>query len=382
MKYFFLVWTGLWRKPVRAVLTGLSIIVAFLLFGLVQGINQGMAFALDSLHIDRLYVMNRISGTQPLPFSAMNRIAGVPNIRGIAHWTYFGGYFGNARNQIPAIATNAREMFALYPELVVPPEQLRAMESTRTGAVIGRRLAQRFGWKVGDRVPLGTTLWAQKDGSTTWYFDVVGIFEPSATTPVYENAFFINYEYFDAARASGSGLVHMYVVAVADPAQATSVAKSIDALFEESSPRTRTRNEQAYGQIQMDQLGNIRFIANAVVGAALFTLLFVTANTMAQSIRERTSEFAVLKTLGLSDAMLAILTLCESLVLCIFAALAGLGLAALMFPSIGAMLGSLKMQPLTIVLGLATAALLALASSLVPALQVKRLKIVDALAVR
>jgi putative ABC transport system permease protein len=382
MKYVPLVWAGLRRKPVRSILTGLSIAVAFLLFGLLQGINQGTEFLIRDLHLDRLYVMNRVSGTMPQPFANLARVAEVPGVRAVAPWTFFAGYFRDSRNQIPAIATNLPVLFSLYPELKLPAEQLQAMERTRTGAIIGRPLALRFGWKVGDRVPLGTSIWQQSDGSPSWYFDVVGIFDVGSATPVYPNAFFINYDYFDEARATGKGLVHMFVTGISDPKQAAPVAKRIDALFVNSGTETRTQDERAYGRAQLRQIGDIQLIANSVVGAALFALLFVTANTMMQSIRERIPEFAVLKTIGFSDRKVLAIVLSESLLLCVFAAIVGLALAALLFPGVARIFGMIKLQSATILMGLAMAIVVAVLSGLPPAWRAKRLSIVDAFAGR
>jgi len=382
MKYLPLVWAGLRRKPARAILTCLSILIAFLLFGLLQGINQGMAFLIRDMHLDRLYVMNRISGTMPQPIARLQQIADVSGVRTVAHWTYFAGFFRDARNQIPAIATNVPEMFALYPELRVPKEQLEAMARTRTGAIIGRSLAQRFGWKVGDRVPLGTTIWPQRDGSRTWQFDIVGIFDAASTTPVYPNAFFINYDYFDEARSTGNGLVHIFIAGLSDPTQAAEVSKRIDAMFANSDAETRTRDEQSYARTQLRQIGDIQLIANSVVGAALFALLFVTANTMTQSIRERIPELAVLKTIGFSDRKVLALILAESAVLCVIGAAAGLIVASLIFPGLSQMFGMVSLPAVTVATGLALAILVALLSGLAPASHAKRLSIVDALAGR
>src|SRR3954468_19519755 len=340
MKYFKLIWAGLWRKKTRTIFTMLSIVVAFLLFGLLQGINQGFKLAVQDLNIDRLYV--QATATDGMPISYMNRIKNVPGVVEVAHWNYFGGYYQTASNAIPAFATDVSELFKVYHEIEVKPEYMEAMQRTRTGALVSQQLAQKYNWKIGDRIPLGTSIWTTKGGSSTWYFDLVGTFDASKFGGGFPS-FYLNYAYFDEAAAFGNGVVHIAIVRIADPHQAARVSIAIDKLFENSSVETRTQTESAMMQSQLKQLGDINFIANAIVGAVLFTLLFLTANTMMQSVRERTSELAVLKTLGFSDTKVLTLILIEALLLCLFAAGVGLFLASAAFPAMKMFFGDFKM---------------------------------------
>jgi len=381
VKYLPLIWAGLWRKKARTILTMLSIIVAFLLFGLLQGINQGFNTVVQNLNVNRLYTSAKTNMVDGLPISYQNRIKSVTGVEAVSHWTYFGGYFREARNAIPAFATEPAGLFAIYKEIKIKPEYLQAMQSMRTGALISEPLAQKFGWKIGDRVPLGTSIWTNKEGGNTWYFDIVGTFDASAYGVGFPS-FYINYDFFDEAKAFGQGVVHYYLVGIADPMQATQVAKDIDLQFENSTNETRTQTESALAQMQLKQIGDINFIVNSIVGAVLFTLLFLTANTMMQSVRERVPELAVLKTLGFSDRKVLALVLTEAFVLCVFAALLGLGLATMIFPVLKVILGDLPMPLIVIELGVLLAILLALVSGLVPALRAQRLNIVDALAGR
>jgi putative ABC transport system permease protein len=383
MKYFSLIWAGLWRKRTRTIFTMLSIVVAFLLFGLLQGINQGINTVLSNLDVDRLYVTARSSMTDGLPIAYYSRIKAVPGVRAVSHWTYFGGYFREARNPIPAFATEPEQLFKVYKELKIKPEALEAMKKTRTGALVGERLAQQYGWKVGDRVPIGTSIWTLKDGGSTWNFDIVGTFDGSKYGGGFPS-FYLNYSYFEEASAAGGGIVHYYLIGIDDPHQGARVSNAIDNLFANSSNETRTQTESALAQMHMKQLGDVNFIANAIVGAVLFTLLFLTANTMMQSVRERTSELAVLKTLGFSDTKVLTLVLVEALLLCIFAAAVGLVLASTIFTSaaLQKLFGSFSMPMIVIAMGAGMALLLALVSGLPPALRAKRLNIVDALAGR
>ena len=381
MKYFHLVWAGLWRKKARTILTMLSIIVAFLLFGLLQGVNQGFNSVVANLNVDRLYTSAKTNMVDGLPVSYWNRIKSVPGVAHASHWTYFGGYYQEAKNVLPVFATDVDELFKVYKEIKIRPEYLEAMKSTRTGVLMSEEQARSHGWKVGDRVPIGTSIWTTKDGSNTWYFDLVGTFDVSAYGMGFPSIY-INYEYYDEAKAFGNGVVHYYLVSVTDPMKATQVSKAIDAQFENSSNETRTQTESGFAQTNLKQVGDINFILNAIVGAVLFTLLFLTANTMMQSVRERIPELAVLKTLGYSDTKVLTLVLVEAFLLCIFAALIGLGIAASIFPQLRALLGDMPLPPIVVAMGVGVAFALALISGLPPAIRAQRLNIVDALAGR
>ena len=384
MKYFVLIWAGLWRKKTRTVLTMLSIVVAFLLFGLLQGINQGIKAGLGDKSNNRLWTTSRMSAVSSMPAAIMDRMQTVQGVRTIAHLSFFGGYFQDAKNPIPAFATLVDKLAVVYPELQITPAQIEAMKTTRPGALIGRPLAKKYGWKIGDRVPLGTTIWTKNDGSNNWAFDIVGIFDPA---PRFErsplgSAFWINYDYWDEARKFDNHRVHQFIVQVDDAAHGAVISSNIDKLSENSPDETRTQTENAALQSQLKQLADINFIANAIVGAVMFTLLFLTANTMMQSVRERTPELAVLKTFGFSGRSVSTLVLIESLMLCLFAAAVGLALSAVAMKVVGAVLGPTTMLPIVVVWGFAIAVALAIISGLPPAFRAQRLNIVDALAGR
>lgn len=381
MKYLPLIWAGLWRKKARTIFTMLSIVVAFLLFGLIQGINQGFNTAMTNLNVDRLYVSAKSNMTDGLPYSQYARIKAVPGVRAVSHWTYFGGYYQDAKTPLPAFATEASGLFEVYRELKVKPEYLEAMKNTRAGALVSETLLAKHHWKIGDRIPLGTSIWTNKAGSNTWPVDIVGTFDTSSTGGSLPG-FYINYSYFDEFASFGNGVIHYYMVGIEDPRQATRIARAIDAMFENSSNETRTQTESEVAQQQIKQLGDINFIANAIVGAVLFTLLFLTANTMMQSVRERTSELAVLKTLGFSDNKVVALVLVESLLLCLFAAFVGLGVASAIFPQLKALMGEFGMPPVVVAAGTGIAIAMALISGLPPAWRARQLNIVDALAGR
>jgi putative ABC transport system permease protein len=384
MKYFMLIWAGLWRKKTRTILTMLSIVVAFLLFGLLQGINQGIKTGSGDSGNHRLWTTSRMSAVSSMPVNLMPRIQAVKGVRTIAHLSFFGGYFQDAKNPLPAFVTNVDKLAIVYPELNITPAQIAAMNATRPGALIGRRLANKYGWKVGDKIPVGTTIWTNTDGSNNWAFDIVGIFDP---TPAFERsplgaAFWINYDYWDEARKFDNHKIHQFIIEIDDPKQAAAISAQIDKLSENSPQETRTQTENAALQSQLKQLADINFIANSIVGAVMFTLLFLTANTMMQSVRERIPELAVLKTLGFTGGTVSVLVLVESLMLCLFAAVVGLILSAGAMRIVGSVLGPVKLGSFVITAGLLIAVVLAIISGLPPALRAQRLNIVDALAGR
>ncbi|HEU4601684.1 MAG TPA: ABC transporter permease, partial [Steroidobacteraceae bacterium] len=358
-------------------------VFAFLLFGLVQGVNQGFNQAVNKLDVDRLYVTPRDSQADPLPISYYEQIKAIPGVKAASMWSYFGGYYRDSRNPIPAFATDARSLFQVYKELKIKPEYLDSMEKTRTGALVSEALANKYGWKIGDRVPIGTSIWTQKSGSNTWYFDIVGTFDASAYGGSFPS-FYLNQSYYSEAAAFGNNQTSIYLVRVEDPRKAAQVAAAIDAKFENSPAETRTQSESALMQRQLKQIGDINFIANMIASAVLFTLLFLTANTMAQSVRERTSELAVLKTLGYSDEKVLAMVLVESMLLCLFAAAIGLFFASSIFkvPQLKAIFGALGMPTIVLIGGGLIAIGLAIVSGLPPAVRAKRLNIVEALAVR
>jgi putative ABC transport system permease protein len=382
VKYLVLVWAGVWRKKTRSILTMLSIGVAFLLFGLLQGINQGMNSVFQSLNVDRLYVQSRISMSDGLPIAYLEKIRSVPGVRTVTHWSYVGGFYQNAQNSLPVFAVDATTQFSVYPRIKIPDAQVAAMRRTRTGAILGGEIAAKYGWKIGDKIPLQSSIWTKKDGSDTYPVEVVGIMDVSAYNAGSFPAFYINYSYLDESRAFGSGTVLYFIARIDDPRRGTEIAAAIDALFANSSHETTTQTEQVFAQSQLKQVGDINLIANSIVGAALFTLLFVTGNTMMQSVRERSAELAVLKTLGFSGGKVVTLILLEALFLCLLAAAGGLLLARVSFAFMGTLFGALAPSARVMGIGLGMAILVAVLSGLPPAWRSTRINISDALARR
>ncbi|MBB5737597.1 putative ABC transport system permease protein [Xanthomonas arboricola] len=382
MNHLLLVWKGLWRKPVRTGLTFASMTVAFLLFGLLSGINQGLNTVTERFHLDRLYVMNRISMYHPLGLPLAEQIQKIPGVADVAYWAYFVGYYQRPTVQLPIVAADVQRMFRMYPELRLPAEKVQDMLRIRSGAIISRNLAKRFNWKPGDRIPIKSSLWPRKDGSDVWYFDVVGIYEPIEASPALNDLFFINLEYFDEARAYGAGSVHLMIVRVQDERQSGAIAKTIDDMAENSAFQTRTRTENAYAAVQWRQINDLRKVSNFIIGTVLFTLIVVSASTMMQSVRQRFAELALLMTLGFTPLRIALLILAESLLLCLLAAAAGIGLTTLVFPSVAELFGAMRLQPAAMVYVLLIAVGIAVVSAVLPILRAMRFSIVAALSGR
>lgn len=383
-----LIWAGLWRKRARTILTMLSIIVAFLLFGLLQGVNQSIKKGLGDSSNNRLWTTSRMSAVTSMPVSLLERIRQVKGVRAVSHLSFFGGYYQDAKNVLPVYATNIDQLALVYPELHITTAQVQTMRTTRTGAVLGRALADKYHWKIGDKVPVGTTIWTNRDGSYAWSFDVVGIYDadPQFAKTQLGAAFWINWDYWDEERVYDRHSVHQYISAIDDPTQNVAISAAIDKISENSPQETRSQSENSAIQGQLKQLADINFITNAIVGAVMFTLLFLTGNTMMQSVRERIPELAVLKTLGFSDASVSALVLFEAFLLCLFAAVAGLVLSALAIRVLsrfsGGIFGNGSLPAIVVIYGFVIAGVLAIMSGLAPALRAQRLNIVDALAGR
>jgi putative ABC transport system permease protein len=387
LKYFALVWAGLWRKKARTILTIFSVVTAFFLFGMLQGINLGIDYVTNNLtDATRLRVSNRVNSNGTMPLAYVTRIASVPGVASVSPLTALVANYQKPANFVVAVAVDVNAWFTLYPEFRTPEDQRQAMQRTRNGALVGAVVAAKYGWKVGDRLPLQSLNLTNTDGSKNWEFAIVGIYDIDDGHDFATNVL-LNYDYVNAARVGNKDTAMQIIVRLHDPNSYAKTAPAIDELFANSPNQTMTQNEKEFIQSTMSQIGDIGFFVNGIVGAVLFTLLFLTANTMMQSVRERIPEIAILKTLGFSDATMLILILSEALILTVVAAGIGLGAAAGIFPVLmnaiptGGMEG-LRVPAAVFAWGACLAMLLAFASGLPPAWRAKRLKIVDALAGR
>lgn len=384
MKFFPLVWAGLWRRPVRTLLTILSVITAFFLFGVLQGVNAGMNSVFDLLDVSRLRVMSRVSMGAPLPIAHMTRIRSVPGVTAATELTVLVGTYQKPNQPLTVLAVDIDQLLVIYDEMEVLQGHRDAVSRTRTGALVGAKLAERYGWKVGDRVPLQSLNMDNAATGKLWEFEVAGIYDMEQHD--WANNIWVNYAYVNEARAEGKDTFIQGLVLVSDGNRSAQVAQQIDNLFAQSSNQTSTQNEKDFVQSTLAQIGDIGFVVNAIVGAVLFALLFLTANTMMQSVRERIPELAVLKTLGFSDTHVLSIVLFEALLLNVVAALLGLVAARAIIPPVmnrmSSELGGISMPAMVFAWGAAMAVMLAVASGLPPAWRAKRLKIVDALAGR
>jgi len=380
-KYIPLVWAGLWRKPARTIFTFCSIAVAFVLFGIMSGVDAGFAHILEVSRADRLFTDPRFGA--PMPISFGERIARVPGVTAVAPRWGMVTYYRDPKNGMGVIGTDER-FYATRPELSISKQQLETLRHTRTGAAVGVFLAKKYGWKVGDKVPLQSNT-VTREGSRAWTFDIVAIVE-DVDNPGLEGRFVANYEYLDEERVANKGMADRFILRIDQPNRAAQISREIDKLFANSASPTRTQSEKSQRESGVQAIGDVSFFTKSVIGAVLFMLLVLTGNTMMQSVRERIPEFAVLKTLGFSDKGVLGLVLAESVVLCALAALLGLTVAKAAIPLLQASFPDLPkfidMPWAAILTGFGVALLVAFASGLVPALRVKRLNVVDALAGR
>jgi putative ABC transport system permease protein len=386
MKYLPLLLSALLRKKARTLLTLLSVAAAFALFGMLDAVRVAFNAPQSVVGIDRLITSSRLSLIQPLPYADLARIQSTPGVKAVTYASWFGGIYQDPKNFFPNFPVDPETYLDMYPELILPESQRQAFIKTRTGAVVGQALADLFGWTVGDKIPLRPTIYPHRDGGEVWTFDLVGIFK--AAQPelrASEKQMLFHHTYFDEGREIGQGTVGWYIVRVEDASLADRVALDIDRQFANSAFETRTQSEREFQIAFARQIGDIGLIVTAIMAAVFFTLLLLTGNTMAQSIRERIPELAVLKTLGFTNRAVLLLVQAESLVLLLIGGLLGLVLASLALPVIGeASSGQLDvaMRTESWLLGLLLMIAIGIAVGLPPAIKAMRLRIVDALAGR
>jgi len=379
MTSFTLAWANLWRKPVRTVLTALSIVMAFLLIGLLQGVNAGFAETIAKARRDVLTTDPRLRGSPPMPIAMMEQIRKVSGVADVAPRSYFMADYRTPYT-IAAIATQPRAWFRMRRQFRVEESALQAMQRTRNGMLVTPALMKQFGWKIGDRLTLRSRE-LKADGSGDWDFEIVGIFE-ALIDP--DNAFFtlIDYSYLDDTRITNRGTVDRIFVRIADPERSIATATAIDALFTNSAHQTRTRSDQERAEAESKEMGDIGFFTNAVLGAVLFMLLFLTANITRQSFQERISEFGVLKALGFSGGACLRLALIESLSIYSLAAAAGLALASLLTPLAREIHSAVHVTGTVYLRGMTLALAMAVVSAAIPCWQAYRLPVAGALSAR
>lgn len=380
MKYLPLIWSGMWRKRGRALLIVLQVAIAFALFGLLQGMRSGLDAAVKEMDAD-VYNVVRATGDGPLPLAHFSRIQSLDGVVNVQRQSFLVGTYQNPNQNVLAIATDVQILMKDKVNVsVTPATATAAMEQTRDGALVGRKLAEKHGWKVGDRVPLQTRE-PQQNGSRDWTFQVLGVISDPETWGM-ETYMVVNWEYFNQARVAQRDTVFRYIVRMRDPKQGLAMAQKVDALFANSSDETRTESLGATVQNSLQAVGDLNFIVRAIVGAAMFALLFSIATMMMQSTRERTPELAVLRTLGFSDRRVFWILVLEAMALCIIGAALGLVIAARLIPLAEQFIGALSMPWFVAAIGLAIALLLAVISAALPAWWSLRLQVAEALSGR
>ena len=385
MKFLPLLWAQLFRKKTRTVLTLLSVLVAFLLFGLLQAVQMAFESGADAADAKRLLTTARYSIIEPLPMGYLRRIERVSGVVAVASADWFGAKYQNESNAFPVFAVDPARYLDMYPEFIVAPTQREGFIKTRTGAIAGQRLVDRYGWKVGQKLPIASEIHTKTDGSLNWEFDLVGVLD--ADDPAVRgntDMVLINVAYFDEARQFGRGKTGWYIVRVADSEQAKAIAADIDRQFANSPDETKTQPEKEFAIGFAKQIGDVGALVTRILIAVFFTILILTGNTMAQSIRERIPELAMLKTLGFSDGVVTALVLGEAALLLALGGGVGMAMAVSLMPMLNGATGG-RFPPLFIaaetwLLAGALVLGLAIVVGLPPALRVRRLRIVDALA--
>lgn len=385
MKYLHLIWAQLFRSRTRTALTLLSVVTAFMLFGLLDSVRVAFNSGGSVDGANRLVVASRLSITQTLPIRLLQQIEDIPGVRQATYAMWFGGIYQDMKNFFPNFSV-APDFFEVYTEYEVPPEQVEAFKATRTAAAVGEALALKHGWKIGDTIPLQATIFP-RNGSNDWPLELTTIFRVKDRSQVgQENQLVMNWSYFDEANDYIKNQVSWFTVVLDDPAQASQVAQAIDALSANSDHETRSQTESAFQQAFAKQFADIGLIVTAIMGAVFFTLVLLTGNTMAQAVRERIPELATLKTLGFTDASVLGLVLAESVLLVVLGGMLGLGLSAAIMPGLarasGGMMPIQTVVAQTWLVGLALMLAIGLVVGLLPALRAQRLRIVDALAGR
>ena len=383
MNDFMLVRKNLFRKKLRAWLMIVSILVAFLIFGMLASFYRAFTAGEDAAAADRLVVVNKINFTQPLPIAYFNRVRAMEGVRQVTHLNWFGGYYQEPKNFLIVFAVEPQTYMDVYGnDLDIPADVRQAFLRERTGALVGEAMARKWGWKVGDRVPIASNIFSQRNGARTWDMTIVGIMK--AKTPQMDTNFMaFQYGYFDETRSFGKDQMGWMVLQTTSPSANEKIAKAIDASFANSFYETATDTEKAFNKAFVAQVGNIALIMTLVVGAAFVTILMIVGNTMALTIRERTREIGVLKTLGFPGPRILRMVLGESVLLAMLGGIPGLAIAAfiafMLREKLANFIPGFVMTPGIAVAGIAMMLALGLITGIIPALNAMRLKIAAAL---
>ena len=378
MRYLPLLWANLRRKRLRTALTFACVVAAFLLFGVLKGVEYALTGVADLAGEDRLVTQHRVSLIQYLPLSYLDRIRAIDGVRHATSNDWFGGFYQDDRNQLNAVAVDAASFADVYSEYGTD-EQKRAFIADRTGALVGREIAARHGWKVGDTVPIRSNIFRKRNGGDSWDVRIAAIYDLESDN----SSVYLHYEYLNEERTYGHDEIGWVVMRIEDPSRGPEISKQIDELFANSSAETRTSSESAFLQGFANQMGNIGAIVTVVAAAVFFTMLLVTANAMAQAVRERVRDIAVLRTIGYSNALVVVLVLAEGVGITVLGAALGLWLGTGLIRSIGAQVQTffplISVPPDAFVTGGILAVGLGVIACVMPCAQVWRLSVVEQL---
>lgn len=376
MKHLHILFGNLRRKKIRTILTVGSFAVAMFLFGILVVVRLAFQAGVDIAGVDRLIIINRTSIIQPMPLAHRDRILRVPSVTKVTYSNWFGGVYQNEKNFFPIFSIDSESWLGVYNEFEVPPEQWKAFMEDREGAIVGEKLVERFGWKLGDRIPIKGTIFAGN-----WEFNLRGTYKGTRQQDD-PTQFWFHWKYFDERKEFQKGMAGWYTLRIDNPDNAVRASKAIDALFVNSPYETKTETERSFAANWVKQMGNIEFLILSIGTVVMFTLLLVTGNTMAISVRERVRDLAVLKAIGYSDRTVLTLIMMESLVIAAWGGAVGLGLAKLFSlrgDPTGGILPIFYLPNIWIVYGFIGALAIGSIAGVIPAVSAMRLRVVEAL---
>jgi putative ABC transport system permease protein len=383
MSWLSFLWANLTRRKIRLVVTLMSIVLAFVMFGMLDALRNSLSQVVNLTGADRLITMSKVSIIDSFPRSYYEKTRAVPGVTTVLHQNWFGAVYKDPKMQIPVFPMNVDEFFNVYPEVKITPEEFTAWKSDRQGIVVGKGMADRYGWKKGQRVPIKSAIFRKVGGGDSWEFNIIAIYTVEGSAGWDNQSAMVHYDYFNESLQFGRDQIGWMTVKVADPAQAEDVARRIDSQFANSADETKTGTERAFIKQFTEQMGSIGQILISVVFAVFFTMLLVTANSMALSVRERTNEIGVLKTLGFSSESVLRLVIGEALMLTVVGGVIGMTLAwlgvAAMQPAMKQWLPVFEIAPVTYIIAVVLMVALGVVTGLWPAVSAMRLKITDAL---
>lgn len=369
------------RHRLRTILTMLGLVVAISAFGLLNTVVEAWYAGVDATSSTRLITRSAVSVGYPLPITHAARIRSVDGVKSVTWANWFGGFYIDKKNRFPQFAVDGATYFDIYPEYVLSPDQHDAFMKDRRGVVIGRKLANRFGWKIGDNVPLTGTIYPG-----AWTFTVRGIYQ-GADEKVDENSMLMHWQMVSDTAAKVSSLISnqvgAYMVQVKDPSQTSYVSQQVDALFHNSSAETRTETEKSFqlGLVAMSE--SILLVIRAVSFVVILIIMAVMANTMSMTARERLAEYATLRALGFKPSFVVKLLFGESLTIVTLGCIVGVAvtfpLASAFVKATGSMFKVFQVSPHTIGLQIMAALVVGLIAAAWPAWKMSRIDIVNGL---